>query len=150
MSKLPIVSIKVQHGLSVVTLSTMGDTTHVQTDTGACFHVNQLSEDSVYFRPARTILKQARELRQSMEEVSFEQALVDASRKEVQKNVLELGAIYLSHERLKVSFDLLAQREVRLAASYETFRQIQEDIKMQNRSTRIANGDGTFTEILEG
>lgn len=62
---LPIVTTIVDLGAgNLATLSTMGDTTHVKTDQGACFHVRQLSEDSIYFEPAIRIIRQSRMLSQ--------------------------------------------------------------------------------------
>jgi hypothetical protein len=69
-SLLPLVTTIVDLGAgNIATLSTMGDTTHVQTDQGACFHVRQLSMDSVYFEPAQRIIRQSRLLTQLEQEV---------------------------------------------------------------------------------
>jgi len=152
MSKLPIVSIKVQHGTSVVTLSTMGDTTHVQTDTGVCFHVRQLAEDSVYFKPARTILNQARELERTETAMaqSFQHVLM--ARLDI-KSAIKGGvdATNPADESriLNDAFDALAKLEIRRIDIMREREELRDDIKRQNYSRRIDNGDGTSTEILE-
>lgn len=152
MSKLPIVSIKVQHGTSVVTLSTMGDTTHVQTDTGACFHVRQLSEDSVYFRPARTILKQARQLVRTETDMaqSFQNVLM--ARLDI-RSAIKRGVDATNpadkDRVLNYAFDALAKLEMRRINVMREREELKEAIKAQNYSRRIDNGDGTSTEILE-
>lgn len=69
-SLLPTVTTIVDLGAgNLATLSTMGDTTHVQTDLGACFHVRQLSMESIYFEPAMRILRQSRLLVQLEQKV---------------------------------------------------------------------------------
>ena len=152
-SKLPIVSIKVQHGTSVVTLSTMGDTTHVQTDTGACFHVRQLSEDSVYFQPARTILKQARQLERTESYMVQSFKAVLRARHSVQR-LLKFGLDGLApadaDRMVGDAFDTLAKLEVTRIETMRERDELREAIKSQNYSRRIDNGDGTSTEILEG
>jgi hypothetical protein len=152
MSMLPIVSIKVQNGTSVVTLSTMGDTTHVQTDTGVCFHVRQLAEDSVYFKPARTILNQARQLDRTEHEMSQSFKSVLRARHSIQ-SLLKDGVDAPSHadaDRIvNDAFDTLAKLEVLRIEVMRDRDELHQDIKAQNFSSRIANGDGTSTEILE-
>ena len=153
MSKLPIVSIKVQHGLSVVTLSTMGDTTHVQTDSGACFHVRQLSEDSVYFIPALTILKQARLLERTESAMAQSFQAVLRARHSVQtllKRGLDGLAPADADRMVGDAFDTLAKVEVTRIEIMRERDELREAIKAQNYSRRIDNGDGTSTEILEG
>ena len=153
MSMLPIVSIKVQHGLSVVTLSTMGDTTHVQTDNGACFHIRQLSEDSVYFRPARTILNQARQLERSECRMAQSFQAVLRARHSVQtllKRGLDGLAPADADRMVGDAFDTLAKVEVTRIEIMRERDELREAIKAQNYSRRIDNGDGTSTEILEG
>lgn len=158
-SKLPIVSIKVQHGTSVVTLSTMGDTTHVQTDSGACFHVRQLSEDSVYFLPARLILKQARLLERTESAMAQSFQAVLRARHSIQNLLKEGGGLdeltRLRHPAdkdriINDAFDTLAKLEVTRIEVMRERDELKEAIKAQNYSRRIDNGDGTSTEILEG
>lgn len=152
MSKLPIVSIKVQHGTSVVTLSTMGDTTHVQTDSGACFHVRQLSEDSVYFQPARTILKQARQLERTESDMAQSFQAVLRARHSIQtllKRGLDGLAPADADRMVGDAFDTLAKLEVTRIEVMRERDELKERIKAQNYSRRIDNGDGTSTEILE-
>ena len=151
-SKLPIVSIKVQHGTSVVTLSTMGDTTHVQTDSGACFHVRQLSEDSVYFLPARVILKQARLLERTESAMAQSFQAVLRARHSVQtllKGGLDGLAPADAERMVGDAFDTLGKLEVTRIEVMRERDELREAIKAQNYSRRIDNGDGTSTEILE-
>lgn len=152
MSKLPIISIKVQHGTSVVTLSTMGDTTHVQTDSGACFHVRQLSEDSVYFRPARTILKQARQLERTESQMAQSFKAVLMARMSIQtllKGGVDAPTPADADRIVNDAFDTLAKLEVTRIEVMRERDELREEIKAQNYSRRIDNGDGTSTEILE-
>ena len=160
MSKLPIVSIKVQYGtpqygFSVATLSTMGDTTHVQTDTGVCFHVRQLAEDSVYFKPARTILKQARELDRTESAMAQSFKAVLRARHSIQTLIKEglndLDLAPADADRvLGDAFDTLAKLEVTRIEVMREREELRDEIKRQNYSRRIDNGDGTSTEVLEG
>ena len=147
MSKLPIVSIKVQHGPSVVTLSTMGDTTHVQTDNGACFHIAQLAVDSVYFRPAKTILKQARQLERTEAEMAQSFQAVQAARYGIQalfKKHQELARLRHPVDKQYVmdkAFDRLAKLEVTRIEVMRQRDELREEIKAQNY---------TYTEIFKG
>ena len=155
MSKLPLVYIKVQHGTSVVTLSTMGDTTHVQTDNGACFHIAQLCVDSVYFRPAKPILKQARQLERTEAEMAQSFQAVQAARYGIQalfkkhqdmarEDMEAMGLnTYIAEKQyvMDKAFDRLAKLEVTRIEVMRQRDELREEIKAQNY---------TYTEIFKG
>ena len=145
MSKMPIVSIKLMHGTDVVTLSTMGDTTHVKTQTGNCFHINQIAVDSVYREPALTILSQCRELERLQHKVARHNLYTRITRNMVVREA-EAGNM----DALNAELDNLQAAITDAAKAQVQLDELNEAIRLQSQSTRIANGDGTFTEILEG
>jgi len=51
---------------------------------------------------------------------------------------------------LNDAFDALAKLEIRRIEIMREREELRDDIKRQNYSRRIDNGDGTSTEILEG
>ena len=133
------------HGTDVVTLSTMGDTTHVKTQNGNCFHIHQIAVDSVYREPAVTILNQCRELARLQQKVARHNLYTRITRNEVVREAEagNMDALNVELDNFKVAITESAKAQLELD-------ELNEAIRLQSQSTRIANGDGTSTEILEG
>jgi len=129
-SLLPTVSTLVNLGYgNIVTLSTMGDTTHVQTDLGACFHVRQLSEDSAYFEPAIRILRQSRMLVQLEQEVRQLKVIHKGNVNDLDNQTTPAGRSEM--------FDYVVESQRRLANAQKQLSFVKEEVAFQNRRNNI-------------
>ena len=139
--KNPIVSIRVNLGLGQSTiLSTMGDTTHVQTELGACFHIGQLTEDSVYFEPAKRILQQSKDL------VRVEQRIREKTIR-LNAELREMNRCDTPAERFEQVEHVMAAQED-LDTAQDDLELLQMDISLQTQKpTKVLNMDGTSEEI---
>jgi len=140
--KNPIVSIRViTNGLTESTiLSTMGDTTHVQTELGTCFHIGQLTEDSVYFEPAKRILQQSKDL------VRLEQQIREKTIR-LNAELREMNRCNTPAERFE-QVDYVMDAQKGLDEAQNELELLQMDISLQTQKpTKVLNMDGTSEEI---
>ncbi len=129
-SLLPTVTTIVDLGAgNIANLSTMGDTTHVQTDTGACFHVRQLTEDSVYFVPAVRIIRQSRMLVQLEQEVRQMTAIHKCNVNDHNNQTTPAGRSEM--------FDYVVESKRRLDNAQKQLDFVKQEITFQNREDFI-------------
>lgn len=129
-SLLPIVTTLVNAGAGqLVTLTTMGDTTHVKTDAGACFHVRQLSEDSIYFEPAIRIIRQSRMLTQLEQEVRQMTSIHKCNVNDLDNQTTPAGRSEM--------FDYVVESQRRLDNAQKQLSFVKQEVAFQNRQNNV-------------
>ena len=131
-SILPTVTTIVNAGAGqLITLATMGDTTHVKTDAGACFHIRQLSDDSIYLEPAIRIIRQSRMLVQLEQEVRQMQAIHRCNVNDHNNQTTPAGRSEM--------FDYVVESKRRLDNAQKQLEFVKQEVTFQNREDNYAN-----------
>lgn len=131
-SLLPLVTTIVDLGAgNLATLSTMGDTTHVKTDQGACFHIRQLSMESMYFEPAMRIIRQSRMLVQLEQEVRQMAVIHKCNVNDHNNQTTPAGRSEM--------FDYVVESKRRLDNAQKQLDHVKQEVTFQNRRDIYAN-----------